>query len=174
MPQKLFHVREDREITWFEPRLVPSPDSGVSGLAVWAVAESHLANYLTPRDCPRICFRAGPQTTAADRETFLGCSERVVAFEGVWLERVRTTEFTLYEMPDEVFESALPEAGYWIARCGVSPRTTLTVANPLAALQAAGVETRIIDDFWPLADAVARSTLQFSIIRKRNALQRGG
>ena len=44
----------------------------------------------------------------------------------------------------------------------------------LAALQAAGVETRIIDDFWPLADAVARSTLQFSIIRKRDALQRGG
>ena len=174
MPPTLFHVSEDPGITWFEPRPVPSPDSGVSGLAVWAVAESHLANYLTPRDCPRICFRAGPHTSYADRETFLRRSERVVAFESVWLERVRTTELTIYEMPDEAFESVLPEAGYWIARCGVSPRRHLKVANPLAAIHAAGVKTRVVDDFWPLANAVAGSTLQFSIIRKRNALPRSG
>ena len=174
MRPKLYHVSEDAGITWFEPRPVPSPDSGVSGLAVWAVAESHLPNYLTPRDCPRICFRAGPQTSTSDRDTFLGRSDRIVAFEGVWLERVRTTELTIYELPDENFESALPEAGYWIARCGVSPRKSLKVRNPMAALHAAGVETRVIDNFWLLAVAIAGSTLQFSIIRKRNALPRGG
>ena len=39
----------------------------------------------------------------------------------------------------------------------------------MAALAKAGAEVRILDDFWPLADAVAASTLQFSILRKRNA-----
>ena len=49
---RLFHVSEDPTIARFEPRPVASPDSGVTGDAVWAVAESHLPNYLLPRDCP--------------------------------------------------------------------------------------------------------------------------
>ena len=41
-----------------------------------------------------------------------------------------------------------------------------------AAYAEAGAEVRILDDFWPLADAVAASSLQFSILRKRNAKPR--
>jgi len=37
------------------------------------------------------------------------------------------------------------------------------------ALAAAGVEVRGLGEFWPLCDAVAGSSLRFSIIRKRNA-----
>jgi hypothetical protein len=46
------------------------------------------------------------------------------------------------------------------------------VEDPLAALAEAGAEVRLLQDFWPLSDAVAASTLRFSIIRKRNARPR--
>jgi hypothetical protein len=43
------------------------------------------------------------------------------------------------------------------------------VNDCLRALVTAGAEVRILQDFWPLSDAVAGSTLRFSIIRKHNA-----
>jgi len=169
---RLFHVSEHPAIARFEPRSVPSLDSGVSGDAVWAVAESHLPNYLLPRDCPRICFRAGPQTTADDRERFLHGADRVVAFEAAWLERVRTARLALYAMPDATFAEALPEAGYWISRAAVTPQGVTIIEDAIGALIAAGTEVRVLQDFWPLRDAVIGSSLEFSIIRTKNARPR--
>ena len=166
---RLFHASDDPAIACFEPRLVPSSDAGVEGLAVWAVAESHLANYLLPRDCPRICFRASPATTAEDRQRFLGGSNVVVAFEAAWLGRVRSSGLTLYEMPPELFAEALPEAGYWISRDRVTPVGHRRIDDLLGALADLGAEVRVLPDFWPLRDAVVGSSLQFSIIRTRNA-----
>src|SRR5258707_14709216 len=111
---KLFHVSEEAGIGRFEPRPPPSPDAGVEGDAVWAVAQSHLVNYLTPRDCPRITFRAGPETTAADSARFLAGAGRVVAFEADWLTRMQSCTLHLYEMPSRTFEEPLPDPGYWI------------------------------------------------------------
>ncbi len=170
--QRLFHVSEDPSVRRFEPRPVPSPDSGVTGDAVWAIAESHLCNYLLPRDCPRICFRAGPQTTPADEELFLRGAERVVAFEARWLDQVRVATLAVYEMPAESFEEALPEAGYWISRGAVTPMGMRPVDDVLGALAYDGVEVRVLQDFWGLRDAVVASSLQFSIIRTANARAR--
>ena len=172
-PPRLVHVSEDPGIARFDPRPPPSPDAGVTGEAVWAVAESHLPNYLLPRDCPRICFRRGPATTDADAARILGDAARVIAFEAAWLERVRTCALTLYEMPGATFAEALPEAGYWISREAVVPTGVSTVRDGLAALAAAGAEVRVLQDFWGLRDAVVASSLQFSIIRTRNARPRG-
>jgi hypothetical protein len=169
---RLFHVSEEAGITRLEPRPPPSPDAGVVGDTVWAVAESHLVNFLTPRDCPRITFRAGRDTTEDDRALFLAGAKRVVAFEEEWVERVRACTLYLYEMPPETFEEALPEAGYWISREAVTPIGVVARSDLMAALAEAGAEVRILKDFWPLADAVAGSSLQFSILRKRNAKPR--
>ncbi len=169
---RLFHVSEDAAIARFDPRPVPSPDSGITGDAVWAVAESHLSNYLLPRDCPRICFRPGPGTTHHDRGRFLIGARRVVAFEAAWLERVRDASLAVYEMPPEPFVSALPEAGYWIARQPVTPLSVTRVDDVLAALADRGTEVRVLQDFWRLRDAVVASSLQFSIIRTKNARPR--
>jgi hypothetical protein len=166
---RLFHVSEEAGIGRFEPRPPPSPDAGVEGDAVWAVAETHLVNFLTPRDCPRITFRAGPAASEADKAWFLAGAERVVAFEEDWLERVRACTLYLYDMPPQTFEEVLSEAGYWISREAVTPTGVERRSDLMAALAEAGAEVRILDDFWPLADAVAASTLQFSILRKRNA-----
>jgi hypothetical protein len=169
---RLFHVSEEAGIARFAPRSVPSPDAGVTGEAVWAVAESHLVNFLTPRDCPRITFRAGPSTTEADSARFLCGARRVVAFEASWLERVMACTLAIYEMPADPFELALPEAGYWISREAVEPLSEMTQGNLMAAMAAAGAEVRLLQEFWPLCDAVASSSLEFSILRARNAAPR--
>jgi hypothetical protein len=168
---RLFHVSEEVGIARFEPRPPPSSDAGVVGDAVWAVAESHLANFLLPRDCPRICFRSGPLTNDADRALLEG-AKRVVAFEAAWLARVETCTLQIYEMPTRTFEEALPEAGYWISRRAVRPLGVRPQTRLLRALADAGAQVRVIKEFWPLADAVSASSLAFSIIRSRNARPR--
>jgi hypothetical protein len=170
MPKpRLFHVSDTAGIARFEPRPPPSPDAGVTADAVWAVAQSHLVNYLTPRDCPRIAYRAGPDTLDEDRERFLLGAQIVVAIEAAWLARLQAASLYIYEMAPESFELALPEAGYWISRQGVTPMGCETKTDLMAALIEAGAEVRLLRDFWPLADAVAASSLEFSIIRARNA-----
>ncbi len=103
-----------------------------------------------------------------------GMLRHVVAFEASWLDRVRSVRLAVYEMPPATFADALLEAGYWISRESVVPVGMTLVDDCLAALIAAGVEVRMLQDFWPLCDAVAGSSLRFSIIRKRNAQPRRG
>jgi hypothetical protein len=168
---RLFHVSEDFAIRRFEPRPSPSTNTAL-GVCVWSIAESHLANYLLPRNCPRICFRRGPQTSEADAVRLLGGSDHVVAFEADWLGRVRTARLARYEMPGRTFAEADAGAGYWISRQAVEPLAMSVVEDCLGALGAAGVEVRVLPDFWPLRDAVIASSLQFSIIRTANARPR--
>lgn len=166
---RLFHVSEAPGIARFEPR----PNYRVAGEMVWAVDEPHLVNFLVPRRCPRITYGLGPATTAADAERFLpGAPRRVVAFEAAWLERVRACTLHVYEMSPATFEVELGDAGYWISRAAVTPIGCETVDDALAALAAAGAEVRVLQDFWPLCDAVAASTLEFSIIHKDEARPR--
>jgi hypothetical protein len=174
MKPRLFHVSEEAGITLFEPRPSPSPeDSGVTGDCVWAVDEVHLRNYMFPRDCPRITYAAGPATTAADRERFLLRATSVAAIEHDWFERLRTARVSIYEVLSETFACSDAGAGYWISREAVAPVAERVETDLIGALLNRGVELRLLQDFWPLRDAVAASSLEFSIIRQRNARPRG-
>jgi len=44
--------------------------------------------------------------------------------------------------------------------------------DPVSELRRRGVELRVLPNLWPLRDVVIASSLQFSIIRMRNALPR--
>lgn len=169
---RLFHVSEEPGIAVFHPRPPPSPDSGVQGDCVWALDEAHLVNFITPRDCPRITYGIGKRTTPDDAERFLHGARRVVAFEAAWLERLNGCTLYIYEMPPAAFDCALPDAGYWIARESVTPIGVRVVTDLWGELLAQGAEVRVLQDFWPLCDQVAASTLEFSICRARNARPR--
>ncbi|MCB0078222.1 MAG: hypothetical protein KDD73_12480 [Anaerolineales bacterium] len=161
---KIFHVSEAAEIALFEPRPTPY----VSQPVVWAIAESHLAAYLAPRDCPRITFYANAQTSAADKARFLGHSQRVMAIPQRWYERLRRTTLYLYELPAAPFTCHDPIAGYYVAECAVRPRRITRVDDVVGALLARGVELRLLASLLPLRDAVVASSLACSIIRWRN------
>jgi hypothetical protein len=162
----LFHVSEEPGIERFEPRPSPSSDTPV----VWAIDAEHLRNYLLPRECPRVTYYAGRQTATADVERFLGSSKAVVAVEGGWLERIRSVRLYCYEMPPRTFACVDDCAGYFVSREAVVPAGVRVVDDALAALLEHGVDLRFVPNLWPLRDAVVSSTLQFSVIRMRNAL----
>lgn len=166
---RLFHVSEQGGISRFEPR----PNYRLAGEMVWAVDEPHLVNFLTPRDCPRITFGRGPETTPADATRFQLHARRVVAFEAAWLERLRACALTIYELPAATFAPENREAGYWISSVAVTPLASWTQTDLLDALSRAGAEVRIVQNFWPLRDAVANSSLEFSIIHQDRARPRG-
>jgi hypothetical protein len=65
-------------------------------------------------------------------------------------------------------------AGYYISRSPVIPRSVSPIDDLLGELLAYDVELRVMPSLWRLRDAVVASTLQFSIIRMRNALPRDG
>jgi hypothetical protein len=163
----LFHVSEESGITRFEPR----PSSSADEPVVWAISADRLYNYLLPRDCPRVTFYAGAETTAADVERFLGSSVAVIAVESRWLGRILSSRLYCYHLRPDTFECIDQCAGYYVSREPVVPLGVDIVDNPLAAILERGVELRFLPDLWPLHDAVAASTLQFSIIRMRNATQ---
>jgi uncharacterized protein DUF6886 len=164
----LFHVSEEAGIERFEPR----PSSYTDEPVVWAVDADRLRNYLVPRDCPRVTYYAGRQTTAADVERFLGASAAVVAVESGWWEPLRSCRLYCYHLPPETFTCFDECAGYFVSRDPVVPVRVQVFDDLMAELLRLGVELRFVPDLWPLRDAVVASTLQYSMIRMRSARSR--
>ena len=54
----------------------------------------------------------------------------------------------------------------------MKPVSVTTVDDPVSAVLQRGVELRILPNLWSLRDAVIESTLEFSVIRWRNASPR--
>lgn len=171
---KLFHVSEVPNIQIFEPRPVPSSDSGIQGNAVWAIDEVHLPNYLLPRDCPRVSFASTKNTTQDDKNKFLeGVSAlRVIALESNWLSKIVTCQLFLYEFPTDQFEMVDAGAGYYISRTNVIPKSITKLEDLISILLKKDIEVRFLDSLWNLRDEVIASSLEFSIIRFRNAAPR--
>jgi hypothetical protein len=161
----LFHVSEESGIERFEPR--KSEDGGEP--VVWAIDAPRLRNYLLPRECPRVTYYAGRETTAADVERFLGSSSAVVAVESGWFGRLRSCRLYCYHLTPETFECMDECAGYFVSRVPVVPARVEVIDDPIGALLKRGVELRFVPSLWPLRDAVVASSLQFSLIRMRNA-----
>ncbi len=171
---RLFHVSEEAGIARFDPRPVPSPDSGVTGDAVWAVDEAHLPNFFLPRDCPRVTYGVGKRTTHEDRARFFAHStaQRIVAVESRWAPAILACTLFVYEMAPANFALALEEAGYYIARTAVVPIGMIEIRDLIGEMLRREVDLRFVPDLWPLADAVVASTLEFSNIRMKNAAPR--
>jgi hypothetical protein len=166
--EMLFHISEQPDIVRFEPRA----SEFAAGLVVWAIEEDRVCNYLVPRECPRVTYYAGAETTTADVERFLGSSPAVVAIESGWLDRFRSTRLYCYHMPPQTFDCLDACAGYFVSRVPVIPLQLEVLDDPVAELLGRGVELRIVPSLWPLRDAVFESSLRFSMVRMRNAAPR--
>jgi hypothetical protein len=168
----LFHFSEEPDISLFTPQ--PLAADPASEVLVWAIDRKHAPNYYFPRDCPRITFSIGEATTDEDAEIFFRHTSawRVVAIESGWLERVRATQLYRYYLPSDGFVLKDAGAGYYISTGAVKPLHVEKMNDLLTELIAADVELRVMPSLWKLYDAVAASTLEFSIIRMRNAMAR--
>jgi hypothetical protein len=173
MPDVLFHISDQPAIERFEPRPASNADAGLSGAMVWAIDRKHLRNYLLPRDCPRVTFYARPDSDPEDVTRLLaGSTAAVIAIESGWLPALLRQRLYCYEFSPDTFTIADAGAGYYISREPVTPRSVTPIDDLLGALLQQQVELRIMPSLWKLHDAVIASTLQFSIIRMRNARPR--
>ncbi len=171
---RLFHVSEEPDIQVFYPRLPKRKDLDQSIGLVWALDEARLPNFLTPRDCPRVAYYAGSQTTDADRKRFFSSSgaAHAVVIENKWIPAMLNTTLHLYEFHTEDFVLQDSAAGYYVATTTQIPKKKHVLNNAFGALLKRNVEIRIIDNLWDIADDVKASTLNWSLCRMANAAPR--
>ena len=168
---RLFHVSEDGHIDIFWPRPLSAPAKGAPDFAVWAIDEDHLPNYLLPRDCPRVTFRTALASKSDDVEAFFDNTQarRMIVVEQDWLGRILNTPLHVYELPPAPFSLLDVSAGYYVAQEPVVPLSVRKVSEPREEIEKRGCKLRLVPNLWPIRDRVMRSTLDYSIIRMRNA-----
>jgi len=171
---RLFHVSEEERIEIFQPRPLPEPRKDAPDLAVWAIDEDHLPNYLLPRDCPRVTFRSTPASKSDDIERSFDNSRarRTIVVEQGWLDRILNTPLHVYEFSAAPFRLLDVSAGYYVSQEAVVPLAVREINDPIQEIAASGCELRLVPNLWPIRDGIMRSTLDYSIIRMRNALPR--
>jgi len=169
--KRLFHVSEEPGIELFKPRPSPSFFADISGDVVFAIEERLLHNYMLPRDCPRITYYCADKTTAADKKRFFGEStaDFAIIVESGWYERIKNTILYCYELPADDFALLDECAGYHISYQPAVPTEIRTINDIMAELLSRNLELRFTPSLLKIADAVSKSTLNFSIIRMRNA-----
>ncbi|HVI49268.1 MAG TPA: hypothetical protein VM802_30665 [Chitinophaga sp.] len=160
---KLYHISEDPKIKRFEPR-----EQGV-----FAISGELLHNYLLPRNCPRVTYYCGPQTSAMDRAQFFGYSTAtyIVAVESAWLKQIQQAIIYCYEFPTDDFLLFDPCAGYYVAQKTITPLQVKPIYNVMDEMLKRNVELRFMPSLTSLAAAVKYSSLNFSLIRMQYARQ---
>ncbi len=174
-PATLFHFSEDPAIVEFRPHVAKTREPDDEPL-VWAVDEEHAPLYWFPRDCPRVTFWRGRDTTDEDARHLLGdtTARRVHVIESGWLERMREARLYAYAFDPAPFELTNDDdqTGHWISHETVTPLRCDPVGDLLARHAEAGIELRVTPSLWPLRDALVASTVRFSMSRMRNARPR--
>ena len=168
---RLFHISEEPGIHLFEPRPSPSHFDDIKGDVVFAITDDLLHNYLLPRDCPRVTWYAGAKTNQADKKRFVGNSAAnyIVVVESGWYQRIKETTLYCYEFPAENFTLIDECAGYYISYNPIVPISIKSINDIMAELLKRNIELHFTSSLIQLADAVSKSTLNFSLIRMRNA-----
>ena len=171
---RLFHVSEDPNIQVFHPRLPTRQDLDPNTGLVWAIDEARLPNFLTPRDCPRVTYHVGPQTTEADKKQFFSSSgvRHAVVIERKWYTAMQKSALYVYEFDTRDFVLQDTVAGYYVAVTTQYPIRKYVLPDLFAELMNRNIEIRIVDQLWDMAEAVRTSSLNWSLCRMRNASPR--
>ncbi len=171
MSERLFHISEEPGIKVFEPKPSPSHFDKITGDVVFAISEKLLHNYLLPRDCPRVTYYASPQTTKADLDTFFkhSTADYVVVIESAWFKKIVNATLYCYEFPPDTFTILDECAGYFISYKAIEPIGVTVIFDLFGELLKRNIELRFTPNLHKLADDVKQSSLNFSLIRMRNA-----
>jgi len=153
---RLFHVSEEPDIQVFVPRVPLRKELDQTKGLVWALNEAGLPNFLTPRECPRVTWLASS-------------GHRCLAIEHAWHKRMLNTTLYIYEFDPARFYLQDMCAGYYVSEHTERPIGWTRIDDLYGALFEHGVEVRLVNNLWPLRDAVVNSTVNFSICDMWNA-----
>jgi hypothetical protein len=165
---KLYHFSENPDIQKFEPRLIYKETEA----KVWTIDEYHAPHYYFPRECPRVCIWPKEDTSAEDLELFFGMSitHRMIAIESAWYERVSKGHIYRYSFDPIDFEIHEPNAGYYISTQCVEPINVERMDDLVGSIVTHGIELRVTPSLKPLREFILKSSINFSMIRMRNAV----
>jgi hypothetical protein len=168
--ENLFHISDNPRIKVFEPRPA-SFYPEITDNVVFAICEKLVHNYLLPRNCPRVTFYAGPNTSEVDKKQFLGTTtaKHVVCVESGWLLALQRSTLYCYEFAPNRFSLLDECAGYYISYSPVTPVSAKPIYNIIEELLKSDVELRLMPSLIELAELVKKSTLNFSLIRMHHA-----
>ena len=171
---RLFHVSEESDISLFYPRLPARRDLDQTIGLVWAIDENRLPNFLTPRNCPRIAYYIGPQTTAQDAAAYFPDRRVrvVVTIEEAWAARHAHATLYLYEFDPKDFVLQDDVAGYYVAQTPQTPVSRRRIDDLPHALRECGAQLRTAESLWPLADEITKTSLNWSLCRMAYAQPR--
>jgi len=170
---RLFHVSEESGISVFHPRTPTRKDMTDSPPLIWAIAENRLSNFLTPRDCPRVCFHRNGKADSDDLSLFSSPDVlSVLAIERIWLEKMKSTTLYLYQFDPDGFVLQDACAGYYVSEKTQTPISVTEIKDVFPLLSAYKTEVLILDNLWPLADKVMKTNLDWSLCRMKNAQKR--
>lgn len=171
---RLFHVSEEKNIEVFHPRQPIRKDLNQSVGLVWALNETCLPNFLTPRDCPRVAYHVGENTQLLDIEryiSFKGC-RHVVAIENKWFNIMKNTTMYIYEFDVSEFYLQDEVAGYYVSEKTQVPINKVEITDLFSEMFRFNVELRILNNLWDLCDGVKMTTFDWSMCKMGNALPR--
>lgn len=164
---RLFHVSEEENIEIFYPRIPVRNDLDKSVGLVWAINETCLPNFLTPRDCPRVTYHIGKHTMQEDaiKHFTSDTISHVVVIESKWFEKMQNTTLYLYEFETSEFEMQDEIAGYYVSKSPQVPKARFVLTNLFSELFSRNVELRIVDNLWDICDEIKSSSLNWSMCR---------
>lgn len=165
----LFHFSEEPDIEIFNPRTIYNQTDA----KVWTIDTYHAPHYYFPRECPRVCVWPKKDTTEIDNARFFGMSQvnRMIAIETDWYDRVRKGSIYRYVFDSAGFEVEEENAGYYVARHPVTPIEVERMDDLVTAILDEGIELRITPSLMLMKEHILDSTVNFSMIRMRNAKQ---
>ena len=171
MTGKLFHISENPSIKIFKPKPSPTHFDLIKGDVVFAVSEELLHNYLFPRDCPRVTFYCGENTTDADKKEFFNSttSEHIIIVENHWFTKIKNAKIFCYEFINDDFSILDECADYYISYQPVIPISVQVIEDIFDELFKRNIELRFMPNLQKIASQVSQSTLNFSLIRMKNA-----
>lgn len=167
---RIFHVSEESNIQVFEPRTPKRGDIAETPI-VWAVSEERLTNYLTPRDCPRVGYHVGAHTAEEDIDEYFSSNEHrhALIIESGWFEIMKNTTLWLYEFDPSGFYMQDEPAGYYVSESVQLPIAKLRIDDLFDELFRRECELRIVGDLHKIAEKIKYTTLDWSLIRMKNA-----
>ena len=171
---RIFHVSEENDITVFHPRLPDRLDLDPEKGLVWAINDTCLPNFLTPRNCPRVCYHIGATTTEQDKRAFIASTQcsHVIVIESKWFETMKNTKLYLYEFDRNGFTLQDQNAGYYVSETTQFPFAKFEVENLFEELFKRNVELRVVDNLWDIYDEIQKTSFNWSMCRMRFAQPR--
>lgn len=168
---RLFHVSEESNITVFNPIKPYREDLKESPPLVWAINNTCLPNFLAPRDCPRVTYHVGNNTTKEDIEKYFSSkhSNHVIAIEHKWFEVIKNTTLYLYEFDVTNFYLHDDIAGYYVSEKMETPISKIIINDLFTELFKRKIEIRIIPDLLKLCEEIKETSLNWSMCRMGNA-----